>query len=107
MRPRPPSCPMTAWCSQTWSRAKSPCTRPTAAWCQSWLASRAYLQNIAEVLSRALAEAFGAELGAHPEQALARIDGIAVTNGPGLVGALLVGMQAAKAIALARCRSSA
>ncbi|MFI5308273.1 MAG: tRNA (adenosine(37)-N6)-threonylcarbamoyltransferase complex transferase subunit TsaD, partial [Polyangiales bacterium] len=66
------------------------------------LASRAHLQNIAEVLSRALAEAFGAELGARPEQALARIDGIAVTNGPGLVGALLVGVQAAKAIAFAR-----
>jgi N6-L-threonylcarbamoyladenine synthase len=64
------------------------------------LASRAHLSNLDEVLTRALADAFGPELGT--QEALERIDGVAVTNGPGLVGALLVGVQAAKAIALAR-----
>jgi N6-L-threonylcarbamoyladenine synthase len=55
------------------------------------LASRAHVTNLVPVLEGAL--------GAHGWQA---VDAIAVTNGPGLVGALLVGVQAAKAIALAR-----
>lgn len=57
------------------------------------LASRAHLTNIVPVIEqavRALPNGF------------ADIDAIAVTNGPGLVGALLVGVQAAKAIAWSR-----
>ena len=57
------------------------------------LASRAHMQNIVPVLQGALDQWEGK---------LADVDAIAVTNGPGLVGALLVGVQAAKAIAMAR-----
>jgi N6-L-threonylcarbamoyladenine synthase len=54
------------------------------------LASRAHVQAIGAVVDRALADAgIGQE----------RIDGIAVTAGPGLVGALLVGVMYAKALA--------
>jgi N6-L-threonylcarbamoyladenine synthase len=56
------------------------------------LASRAHLTAIEPVLRRALSEA-GAELGS--------IDVIAATNGPGLVGALLVGVSFGKALAAA------
>jgi len=54
------------------------------------LASRAHIRNIVPVVQAALERA-GATLD--------EIDGIAVTNAPGLVGALLVGLQTAKAIA--------
>jgi N6-L-threonylcarbamoyladenine synthase len=57
------------------------------------LAARAHMQNIVPVTESALAQ-WGGQL--------ADIDGVAVTNGPGLVGALLVGVQVAKAIAFAR-----
>ena len=56
------------------------------------LASRAHVQNIVPVLEAALEQSGG--LGA--------IDAVAVTRGPGLVGALLVGLSTAKAIAFAR-----
>ncbi|MCB9598641.1 MAG: tRNA (adenosine(37)-N6)-threonylcarbamoyltransferase complex transferase subunit TsaD [Sandaracinaceae bacterium] len=56
------------------------------------LASRAHVQNVVPVIEQALAEAGG----------LDTIDAVAVTNGPGLVGALLVGLSAAKAIAFGR-----
>jgi N6-L-threonylcarbamoyladenine synthase len=54
------------------------------------LASRAHLRNVVPVVQAALARA-GVALG--------DVDGIAVTNAPGLVGALLVGLQTAKALA--------
>lgn len=54
------------------------------------LASRHHLERIDAVIDLALRRA-----GA----ALADLDGVAVTYGPGLVGSLLVGLQAAKAIA--------
>jgi N6-L-threonylcarbamoyladenine synthase len=54
------------------------------------LASRAHIRNIVPVVQAALERA-GVTLD--------QIDGIAVTNAPGLVGALLVGLQTAKAIA--------
>ncbi|HET7503244.1 MAG TPA: tRNA (adenosine(37)-N6)-threonylcarbamoyltransferase complex transferase subunit TsaD [Kofleriaceae bacterium] len=54
------------------------------------LASRAHILNVVPVVQAALERA---------QVALADIDGIAVTNAPGLVGALLVGLQTAKAIA--------
>ena len=57
------------------------------------IASRAHVVNVVPVLEAAIAEA-GITLD--------ELGGIAVTRGPGLVGALLVGVQAAKAIAYAR-----
>ena len=54
------------------------------------IASRKHLEMISPVISQALREA-GVELSA--------IEGIAVTRGPGLSGALLVGFSTAKAIA--------
>jgi N6-L-threonylcarbamoyladenine synthase len=57
------------------------------------LASRHHVQNVIPVLRSALDDA-GIDLGG--------IDAIACTRGPGLVGALLVGVQVAKAIAYAR-----
>ncbi|MDD2898885.1 MAG: tRNA (adenosine(37)-N6)-threonylcarbamoyltransferase complex transferase subunit TsaD [Desulfuromonadaceae bacterium] len=56
------------------------------------IASRAHLQSIAPVVTQALQEA---GLG------MAALEGVAVTRGPGLSGALLVGFSAAKAIAVA------
>jgi N6-L-threonylcarbamoyladenine synthase len=55
------------------------------------LASRAHVQTLGTVIDRALADA---AIG------LAQVDGIAVTAGPGLVGALLVGVMHAKTLAL-------
>ncbi|MCA9676797.1 MAG: tRNA (adenosine(37)-N6)-threonylcarbamoyltransferase complex transferase subunit TsaD [Kofleriaceae bacterium] len=57
------------------------------------LASRAHVVNVVPVLRTALARA---------DVSLDDVDAIAVTRGPGLVGALLVALQAAKAIAWAR-----
>ncbi|MES2125367.1 MAG: tRNA (adenosine(37)-N6)-threonylcarbamoyltransferase complex transferase subunit TsaD [Gemmatimonadota bacterium] len=54
------------------------------------LASRAHLSTVGPVVDLALREA-GVEL--------AKIDGIAVTRGPGLLGALLVGVTWAKTVA--------
>ena len=55
------------------------------------IASRAHLDLLNPVVARAIVEA-----GVEPE----RIDAVACTVGPGLVGALLVGVSAAKALAL-------
>ncbi len=57
------------------------------------LASRHHVVNVIPVLAEALARA-GVGLDG--------IDGVAVTRGPGLVGALLVALQVGKAIAYAR-----
>jgi N6-L-threonylcarbamoyladenine synthase len=57
------------------------------------VASRQHMLSIVPVIQEALAEA-----GADWQD----IDAIAVTRGPGLAGSLLVGVNAAKAIALAR-----
>lgn len=54
------------------------------------IASRHHLKNIGWVLDEALREA---------EVELKDIDGVAVTYGPGLVGALLVGVSYAKSLA--------
>src|SRR3954464_6331447 len=56
------------------------------------VASRAHLEAMAATVDRALATA---------GVALTDVDAIAVTQGPGLAGALLVGVAAAKAYALA------
>jgi N6-L-threonylcarbamoyladenine synthase len=56
------------------------------------LASRDHLRNVGPVVRAALARA---------AMGLSDVDGIAVTNRPGLVGALIVGVQAAKGMAWA------
>jgi N6-L-threonylcarbamoyladenine synthase len=56
------------------------------------IASRAHVELINDVIEQALVEA-GASLG--------DLDAVAAVHGPGLAGALLVGVSAAKAIALA------
>jgi len=57
------------------------------------IASRKHVENINPVVDTALKSA---------DLTVAAIDGIAVTQGPGLVGALLVGFSFAKAFAFAR-----
>ena len=54
------------------------------------LASRHHIENIVPVIREAMAEA---------RMEFSELDAVAVTQGPGLVGSLLVGLQAAKAIA--------
>ena len=54
------------------------------------LASRHHIENICPVISSAMAEA---------AIEYAALDAVAVTQGPGLVGSLLVGVQAAKGLA--------
>lgn len=55
------------------------------------VASRHHVENITTVIDDALTEA---------EMTMEDIDAVAVTEGPGLIGALLVGINAAKALAL-------
>lgn len=57
------------------------------------IASRKHIEKVNQVIERALAEA---------EVTLDEIDAIGVTYGPGLVGALLVGVAEAKAISYAK-----
>jgi N6-L-threonylcarbamoyladenine synthase len=57
------------------------------------IASRQHLTALVPVVSRALADA---------SVSLSDVDAVAVTNGPGLVGALLVGVSFAKALAFGR-----
>jgi N6-L-threonylcarbamoyladenine synthase len=56
------------------------------------IASRAHLESMTSVISGALAEA---------KVSLADIDAFAVTAGPGLIGALIVGVSSAQGLALA------
>ena len=57
------------------------------------VASRHHLELVNPVVDAALADA-GVELG--------EVDALAVTRGPGLIGALLIGVSTAKALAAAR-----
>jgi N6-L-threonylcarbamoyladenine synthase len=57
------------------------------------LASRKHIQNILPVILQALEDA---------AITLEQVDGIAVTQGPGLVGSLLIGISVAKALAYTR-----
>ena len=57
------------------------------------IASRKHMERINQVITAALSEA---------DTTLDDLDAVAVTYGPGLVGALLVGVAEAKAIAFAR-----
>jgi len=54
------------------------------------VAARHHLENICPVIEKAMADA---------EMTFPELDAVAVTQGPGLVGALLVGVQVAKGIA--------
>ncbi len=56
------------------------------------IASRSHVRNIQPVIRQALREA---------DMSLSDVDAVAVTQGPGLVGALLIGVTAAKALAFA------
>jgi N6-L-threonylcarbamoyladenine synthase len=56
------------------------------------VAARAHVETLNPLMERALSEA---------DVRFRGLDGVAVTAGPGLVGALLVGMAAAKAVSLA------
>lgn len=56
------------------------------------IASRKHIENVNQVIEQALKEA---------EMTIQDVDGVCVTYGPGLVGALLVGVGTAKAIAYA------
>lgn len=56
------------------------------------VASREHIARIAQLVQNAV----------EPVGGLEKIDGVAVTRGPGLVGSLLVGLQFAKGLALAR-----
>ena len=62
------------------------------------LASRAHMENIVPVVDAALKKAFPAQT---PQESLHKIDAIAFTQAPGLIGSLLVGAQFAKSLALA------
>jgi len=57
------------------------------------LASRRHIESIVPIVSQALEEA---------KVTLSEIDGIAVTQGPGLVGSLLVGLSFSKSLSFAR-----
>src|SRR6185295_1013729 len=57
------------------------------------VASRRHLELVTPVIREALAQA---------DTGLDDVDTVAVTTGPGLIGALLVGLSAAKALAWAR-----
>jgi N6-L-threonylcarbamoyladenine synthase len=57
------------------------------------IAARAHLEQLDSIVGRALAES---------GLALADLDGIAATGGPGLIGGVMVGVMTAKAIAAAR-----
>lgn len=56
------------------------------------VASRQHIEHISQVVDKAVADA---------EMSLSDVDAVAVTYGPGLVGALLVGVSAAKALSFA------
>lgn len=60
------------------------------------LASREHLDAIAPVIREAIERA-----GLEPTRLAEQVDALAVTDSPGLVGALLVGVQAARGLALA------
>ena len=56
------------------------------------IAARAHIESIAPIIESALERA---------ETSYQQIDAIAITDGPGLVGSLLIGVTAAKTLALA------
>ena len=75
------------------SPASSPprprCTRPSGAWCRSWPRGTTWRTSARSSPGH----------GGRRRVVLRRSDAVAVTQGPGLIGSLLVGVQAAKGIA--------
>ena len=70
------------------------------------IASRKHMEKIIPVVHRALLDAYGPETAAGDSapalrDLLGKVDAVAVTAGPGLVGPLLVGVSCAKALAFA------
>lgn len=66
------------------------------------LASRAHLQQIVPVVNEALSKAFSKDVyPSFTPEYIPKIDAIAFTQCPGLIGSLLVGAQFAKSLALA------
>lgn len=67
------------------------------------VAARAQVESIVPVLQTALGGGENSQQSSNPASlpAVAEIDAIAVTTGPGLVGSLLIGVETAKALALA------
>ncbi len=65
------------------------------------LASRGHMQNIVPVVDQAIKEAFGVKEEKIPSSILEKIDAIAFTQAPGLIGCLLVGAQFAKSLSVA------
>lgn len=63
------------------------------------IAARSHLEVIIPVINQALADAFQ---DTTPEKAWDQIDAIAVTQGPGLLGGLLIGVLTAKTLAIAK-----
>ena len=84
--------PATARCARTSAPRRTTCTRASAASCRRSPRGATWSWSC-PVLEAALAEA-GATLG--------DVVAIAVTQGPGLIGALLVGLSTGKALAYAR-----
>ena len=78
-------------CCRAWCRARSSCTPTSVVWCPRSPAGHTS-RRLNPVVARAVVEAGIDE---------SRIDAVACTIGPGLIGALLVGVSAAKALALA------
>ena len=83
-------------CSPTSSPPRPTCTRATAASCPRW--PRAGTSSWSRRCSR--------EALARAGRALDDVDAVAVTRGPGLIGALLVGLSAAKALAWSRAAAA-
>ncbi len=88
MKPRPRWWPTAASSCPRWWPPSSSCTPPTAGVVPE-IAARRHLENILPVIQGALDQA---------GISLRDLDGLAVTQRPGLVGALIIGMAAAKAL---------
>lgn len=68
------------------------------------IAARSHVESIQPVIDQALDQAFSGVGGVNRSQPWEQIDGIAVTQGPGLGGSLLVGVMAARTLAIAHSK---
>ena len=96
-RPRRPSSQAARRCCRRWSAARSTSTPATAASCPRSPAAPTSTCSC-PVVAQAFVEA---GLSDRAADGGGSVDAVAATYGPGLVGALLVGVSAAKALALA------
>lgn len=64
------------------------------------LASRAHMQNIVPVVDQAIKQAYNLSTEKVPFEVFQKIDAIAFTQAPGLIGCLLVGAQFAKSLSI-------